>query len=53
MVATAKNAGVTAFAFDVKGPEGYASYKKATLTNVPYLTETTNPSKSVEMEIDF
>lgn len=53
MVATAKNAGVTAFAFDVKGPEGYASYKKATLTNVPYLTETISPSKAVEMEIDF
>lgn len=53
MVNTAKNAGVTAFAFDVKGPEGYASYKKATLTNAPYLTETTNPSKAVEMEIDF
>lgn len=53
MVSTAKNAGVTAFAFDVKGPEGYASYKKATLTNVPYLTETKNPSKDVEMDIDF
>lgn len=53
MVATAKNAGVTAFAFDVKGPEGFASYKKATLTNVPYLTETNNPSKAVDMEIDF
>ncbi|WP_313134272.1 family 10 glycosylhydrolase [Anaerocolumna sp.] len=53
MVATAKNAGVTAFSFDVKGPEGYASYKKATLTNVPYLTETKNPSKYVDMEIDF
>lgn len=53
MVNTAKNAGVTAFAFDVKGTEGYASYKKATLTNVPYMTETKNPNKYVDMEIDF
>lgn len=53
MVNTAKNAGVTAFAFDVKGTEGYASYKKATLTNVPYMTETKNPNKYVDMDIDF
>jgi uncharacterized lipoprotein YddW (UPF0748 family) len=53
MVNTAKNAGVTAFAFDVKGTEGYASYKKATITNVPYMTETKNPNKYVDMDIDF
>jgi len=53
MIRTAKNAGVTAFAFDVKGTEGYASYKKATLTNSPYMTKTTNPNKYVDMEIDF
>lgn len=49
----AKNAGVTAIAFDVKGPEGYAAYKKATITNTPYLTETKNPAKQFETEIDI
>lgn len=53
MIVTAKNAGVTAFAFDVKGTEGYASYKKATLSNTPYMTNTLNPNKHVDMEIDF
>lgn len=53
MVATAKKAGVTAFAFDVKGCEGYASYKKADLTNVPYMTETKTATKAVNMDIDF
>lgn len=53
MVSTAKKAGVTAFAFDVKGCEGYASYKKADLTSVPYMTETKTATKDVSMEIDF
>ena len=53
MVANAKRAGITAFAFDVKGCEGYVSYKKATVSNAPYMTETKNPNKAVNMEIDF
>jgi uncharacterized lipoprotein YddW (UPF0748 family) len=53
VIAQAKKAGVTAIALDVKGPEGYVSYKKATLTNTPYLTETTNPNKKIETEIDI
>lgn len=53
MVANAKRAGITAFAFDVKGCEGYVSYKNATVSNAPYMTETKNPNKAVSMEIDF
>jgi uncharacterized lipoprotein YddW (UPF0748 family) len=53
MMANAKRAGITALAFDVKGVEGYVSYKKATVTNAPYMTETTNPNKIVSMDIDF
>lgn len=53
MVANAKKAGVTAFAFDVKGCEGYVSYKKNNISNTPYMTETKNPNKAVTMEIDF
>jgi uncharacterized lipoprotein YddW (UPF0748 family) len=53
LIQTAKDAGITAFALDVKGCEGYAAYKKSTLTNVKYMTETTNPSKAFHSEIDF
>lgn len=53
MMANAKRAGITALAFDVKGVEGYVSYKKATVSNAPYMTETTNPNKIVAMDIDF
>ncbi|WP_312370333.1 family 10 glycosylhydrolase [Lachnoclostridium sp.] len=53
LIQTAKDAGITAFALDVKGCEGYAAYRKATLTNVKYMTETTNPKKAFHMEIDF
>lgn len=49
----AQNAGITAFALDLKGVEGYCSYKKATRTNVKYMTCTTNPQKQITMEIDF
>lgn len=53
LVATAKDAGVTAFALDVKGCEGYVAYKKATRTKALYLTCTKNPKKQIEMEIDL
>lgn len=53
MMANAKRAGITALAFDVKGVEGYVSYKKATISNAPYMTETKNPNKVVSMDIDF
>lgn len=42
----AKDSGVTDIAFDVKGVEGYASYKKATLTERPYVSEITAPGKA-------
>ncbi|WP_313133684.1 family 10 glycosylhydrolase [Anaerocolumna sp.] len=53
VIATAKDAGITEFAVDVKGCEGFAAYKKATLTHAPYITETRDPRKKAEMEIDF
>ncbi|MDR1369282.1 MAG: family 10 glycosylhydrolase [Dysgonamonadaceae bacterium] len=48
MVLKSKTAGVTAFGLDVKGPEGYVSYKKNELSHSPYFTSTTNPKKKVE-----
>lgn len=53
MMQSAKKAGVTAFALDVKGPEGYVSYKKNNKSGSPYLTETNNHNKMVEMDIDL
>ena len=53
MINMAREAGVTAFCVDVKGCEGYAAYKKASLTGVPYLTASINPRKQITMEIDF
>lgn len=53
IVSIAKKAGVTSFAIDVKGPEGYVSYKKNSKSDSPYITETTNPNKKVEMDIDL
>jgi len=53
LLITAKNAGITAVSVDVKGCEGYASYKKAVDTKVPYLTASINPNKQITMEIDF
>lgn len=35
----AKDAGVTDVAFDVKGVEGYVSYKKSSITKRPYVSE--------------
>lgn len=53
VIATAKDAGITEFAVDVKGCEGFAAYKKATLSCTPYITETKDPKKQAEMNIDF
>jgi uncharacterized lipoprotein YddW (UPF0748 family) len=53
MINTAKEAGITEFAIDVKGCEGFTAYKKATLSNAPYMTFTVDPKKQVEMDIDF
>ena len=47
MVLNAKRAGFTAIAFDVKGPEGYVSYRKNNLSHTPYFTQTVNPKKKV------
>ncbi len=48
LVHTAKEAGITDFAIDVKGCEGYTAYKKATLSNAPYFTNTVAPNKRVD-----
>ncbi|MCC8188459.1 MAG: family 10 glycosylhydrolase [Bacteroides sp.] len=48
MIAQVKQAGFTAVALDVKGPEGYASYRRNDLSHTPYFTATRNPSKKVE-----
>ncbi|MDF2801380.1 MAG: hypothetical protein K0S61_1283 [Anaerocolumna sp.] len=53
MINTAKDAGITEFALDVKGCEGFTAYKKATLSNAPYMTATIDPKKQVDMDIDF
>lgn len=42
----AKDAGVTDIAFDVKGVEGFVSYKKNELTQRPYVSEMTSPIRS-------
>lgn len=42
----AKDAGITTIAFDVKGVEGYVSYKKNDLTNRPYASAITAPGKA-------
>ncbi|MED4017857.1 family 10 glycosylhydrolase [Sutcliffiella cohnii] len=46
MLVEAKDAGVTAIALDVKGVEGFASYKKSDLTNRPYVSEMTAESRA-------
>lgn len=48
MMLKSKAAGVTAFGIDVKGPEGYVSYKRNDLSHTPYYTATINPNKKVE-----
>lgn len=40
-------AGFTALGLDVKGPEGYVSYRKNDLSGSPYLTATRNPKKKI------
>ncbi|MDR1624366.1 MAG: family 10 glycosylhydrolase [Tannerellaceae bacterium] len=45
MVAKIKDAGFTSIGFDVKGPEGYVSYRKSDLSGSPYFTATRNPNK--------
>ncbi|MEX3616734.1 S-layer homology domain-containing protein [Paenibacillus glucanolyticus] len=42
----AKETGVTSIAFDVKGVEGYVSYKKNDLTGRPYVSEIKAPEKA-------
>lgn len=39
ILSKAKKVGFTACAIDVKGPEGYVSYKKNELSNSPYISE--------------
>jgi len=47
VLTNAKLAGFNCVALDVKGPEGYASYRKNNLSGTPYFTSTTNPNKKV------
>ncbi|WP_082423097.1 family 10 glycosylhydrolase [Paenibacillus dakarensis] len=42
----AQKGGVTTIVFDVKGVEGFASYKKSTLTQRPYVSEIKAPQKA-------
>lgn len=47
MVGNIKEAGFTAIGLDVKGPEGYVSYRKNDLSGTPYFTASHNPKKRV------
>lgn len=47
MVGNVKKAGFTSIGLDVKGPEGYVSYRKNDLSKTPYFTETRNPNKKI------
>lgn len=47
MVKNVKKAGFTSIGLDVKGPEGYVSYRKNDLSKTPYFTETRNPNKKI------
>lgn len=47
MLVNAKKAGFTHLVLDVKGPEGYVSYRKNNLSHTPYFTSTSNPNKKV------
>lgn len=47
MVLNGKKAGFTSIGFDVKGPEGFVSYRKNNLSGSPYLTKSINPKKKV------
>lgn len=43
----AKDAGFTSVGFDVKGPEGFVSYRKNDLSHSPYITGLSNPNKKI------
>lgn len=47
MVGNIKKAGFISIGLDVKGPEGYVSYRKNDLSKTPYFTETRNPNKKI------
>ena len=47
MIDRVAQAGFTALGLDVKGPEGYVSYRKNDLSGSPYLTATQNPKKKL------
>ncbi|WP_166542071.1 S-layer homology domain-containing protein [Paenibacillus lutrae] len=49
----AKEAGVTDIAFDVKGVEGYASYKKNDLTQRPYVSEMVDSDRRGAPDLDL
>jgi uncharacterized lipoprotein YddW (UPF0748 family) len=54
MMITAKDSGITAFGIDVKGPEGFVSYKKNDLSNSAYISEIKHPKKSkANVDIDL
>lgn len=44
----AKEAGFNSVVLDIKGPEGYVSYRKNNLSKTPYFTATVNPKKKIE-----
>ncbi|GIP35677.1 family 10 glycosylhydrolase [Paenibacillus sp. J2TS4] len=45
MLVKAKDAGVTAVSFPVKGHEGFASYLQNDLSGIPHISQITEPSK--------
>lgn len=48
LVDNVKRAGFTSIGLDVKGPEGYVSYRKNDLSKTPYFTATKNQAKQVK-----
>ena len=48
MINKIKKAGYTSIGLDVKGPEGYVSYRKNDLSHTPYFTSMRNPKKNVK-----
>jgi len=48
MLQRAKQAGFTAISLDVKGPEGFVSYRKNDLSGSPYITGMKNPEKQIK-----
>lgn len=54
MMLVAKDAGITSFGIDVKGPEGFVSYKKNDLSKSSHASEMKHPKKSgTSKEIDL